>query len=225
MKRKDLFKEGFKSVFQFAFEKTDDLSQAIKEVWEDEKKATDSPEEKKFPKKRVPKEKIEKRKKTKLFRTLSLPPGATNHFFSLCTGCNECIFSCPYTVLFPVTSQETRKSFPFFDPNAKACHLCEDWPCIQACPEKALETYDVLQTKPKFGKAKSLHEHCINHKTGEKTCDVCFTACPIEKTVQFKGNMPVFASSTCTGCGLCVESCPSFPKAIRVDTLKNINID
>ncbi|MDF3819267.1 4Fe-4S binding protein, partial [Leptospira sp. 96542] len=72
------------------------------------------------------------------------------------------------------------------------------------------------EEKPKIGLAKAIHEHCINSKTGEETCNVCFVTCPIEKTVKFKGNLPSFSPSSCTGCGLCVESCPSFPKAIQV---------
>ncbi|MCT8333261.1 4Fe-4S dicluster domain-containing protein [Leptospira sp. 85282-16] len=220
MKRKDLFREGFKSVFQFTFTKADELTEAIKEVWEEEK----TPQTKSKPRAKSPtsKEKLPAKpttvwkRKTKMFQTLSLPPGASPDFFSLCTGCNECIFACPYAVLFPVTTGESGKIFPHLDPNAKACHLCTDWPCISVCPEEALLPYELSGEKPNFGKAKAITEHCINEKTGESTCNACFVTCPIEKTVKFKGNLPVFASSSCTGCGLCVESCPSFPKAIQI---------
>ncbi|TGN19229.1 4Fe-4S dicluster domain-containing protein [Leptospira idonii] len=223
MKRKDLFREGFKSVFQFAFEKTDDLTETIREVWSEEKKQ----EKKKKNKEKLPpkKRKAVTKRKSRLFKTLSLPPGATKDFFNLCTGCNECVFACPYTALFPVTPEKENKTFPFLDPNAKSCHLCSDWPCIAVCPENALVGYDVSETKPKFGKAKGIYDHCINQKTGNKTCEACFSACPVEKTVNFRGNLPIFSSSSCTGCGLCVEVCPSFPKAIRIDVLNHNNFD
>ncbi|TGL69815.1 4Fe-4S dicluster domain-containing protein [Leptospira jelokensis] len=232
MKRKDLFREGFKSVFQFTFTKADEISEAIKEVWQEEtdpkpqrntkpKKETLPKGSNPTPSRKNPKPTVVRRRKTRMFQTLSLPPGASSEFFSLCTGCNECIFACPYAVLFPVTAENQNQSFPHFDPNAKACHLCTDWPCISACPEEALVPYEMSETTPKFGKAKLLKEFCINEKTGEPTCNACFVTCPIEKTVKFKGNLPVFSQSSCTGCGLCVETCPSFPKAIQIKLIKN----
>ncbi len=222
MKRKDLFRDGMKSVLKFVFEKTDDASSAIKQAWQEEK---NPPSEKILtPVKKNSELKKKQKQKSSVFKSLTLPPGASEDFFSLCTGCNECIFSCPYTVLFPVTSEKLGKTFPFFDPNAKGCHLCEDWPCINACPEGALVSYTVSETKPKFGKAKGIGKHCINGKTGTKTCDACQQACPIEKTVNFRANLPIFAQSTCTGCGLCVEVCPTYPKAIQIGNLSNIKL-
>jgi ferredoxin-type protein NapG len=223
MKRKDLFREGMRSMFQFAFDKSDQVTSAIKEVWTEEKK----PPSEKFltPVKKISEPKKSSKKKSKLFQSLALPPGASKDFFSLCTGCNECIFSCPYTVLFPVTSEELGKTFPFLDPNAKACHLCTDWPCIHACPEDALIAKDESEMKIKFGKAKGIGKHCINDKTGEKTCEACQLACPIEKTVNFRANLPIFSASSCTGCGLCVEACPTYPKAIKIASLSNIKLN
>ncbi|ABZ93454.1 hydrogenase [Leptospira biflexa] len=222
MKRKDLFREGFKSVFQFTFTKAEEISEAIKEVWEEE--TGPNPKQKQISKEtkaqKKPKPTSVRKRKTKMFQTLSLPPGASSDFFSLCTGCNECIFACPYAVLFPVTATDSDKSFPHFDPNAKACHLCTDWPCITSCPEEALIPYEVSETTPKFGKAKLIKDFCINEKTGESTCNACFVTCPIEKTVKFKGNLPVFSQTNCTGCGLCVETCPSFPKAIQIKLIQ-----
>ncbi len=70
MKRKDLFKDGVRSVFKFAFEKTDDVTSKIKEAWLDEKK----PPSEKFltPVTKISEPKKKPKKKSKLFRTLSL---------------------------------------------------------------------------------------------------------------------------------------------------------
>ncbi|MDF3820688.1 4Fe-4S dicluster domain-containing protein, partial [Leptospira sp. 96542] len=185
MKRKDLFREGFKSVFNFTFAQADNLTETIKEVWAEEQNTKPRTETKTRKAKKEKPVKIPKTKlpKSKMFQTLSPPPGYSPEFFTLCTGCNECMFACPYAVIFPVTLPDTNKQFPFIDPNAKACHMCEDWPCINVCPEKALIPFNEHEEKPKIGLAKAIHEHCINSKTGEETCNVCFVTCPIEKTV------------------------------------------
>ncbi|MCZ8344350.1 MAG: 4Fe-4S binding protein [Leptospira sp.] len=242
MNRKDLFKDSFKSIVNFTFQKADELAEVISDVWEEEKDQTSkskpnskgnanfiseknqkligqnkqSDNQKNL---KNPQKPREKQKKSKMFQSLTLPPGNSLNFFSLCTGCNECIFSCPYSVLFPVTLENSQKTYPFLDPNAKACKLCVDTPCISACPESALLPIE-NDSKPKFGKAVAQHEHCINHKTGTQTCNACETVCPIPKTVNFKGNLPKFSQSSCTGCGQCVEVCPSFPKAIQIKVNK-----
>lgn len=227
MKRKDLFLGGFKSVFNFTFQKAEELSEKINEVWEGEKKPTTLKKTTKLRKTaqisskngKQPKERLPKKPKTKMFGTLALPPNPSPQFFELCTGCKECVYSCPYVVLFPVTLPEKSQEYPFLDPNAKACKLCEDYPCISACPEGALLPFEKL-TKPKFGKAVGIHQNCINSKTEQLTCNSCETSCPIPKTVKFIGNLPIFSQKSCIGCGLCVEVCPSFPKAIQIKTNK-----
>lgn len=212
MNRKDLFTKGFRSLAQFGFEKVDQVSELVEEAWKETsppKPSSPKVEDVAYANKPIPP------KKKKTVQNVSLPPGAVLNFFEVCTGCNQCVFACPYNVLFPIPTK-LGKMAPAFDPNAKACHLCEDYPCISACPESALLPFENLDEMPKFGKAIALGEHCLNAKTGENSCNVCLMVCPVEKTVQFKENLPSFKSSTCTGCGLCVEACPSFPKAIQI---------
>lgn len=149
---------------------------------------------------------------------LSFPPGALKpdtKFTKTCTGCGDCVYACPYSAILPVFEDKLGKNLPYLDVNSNACMMCEDWPCIQSCNFNALKPLKKGE-KPNFGQAKGIFEYCINQQTGEKTCNACQEACPVAKTVVFRGNKPSFAKS-CTGCGLCVQVCPSFPKAIRID--------
>ncbi len=209
MKRKDLFVKLVTKSIDFTLEKGSEFAEAFQQsALPSREMRAEQPYTKK-PKR--------KRKEKSLLKGLSLPPGAVQpetKFKSKCTGCGDCVFSCPYNAIFPVYDAELGKNLPFMDMNSNACRMCSDWPCIQACKFDALKPFKSGEAS-KFGQAKGIFEYCINKNTDEKTCNVCQEACPIEKTVRFRKNQPVFGRS-CTGCGLCVQSCPTFPKAIRI---------
>ncbi|PJZ69917.1 hydrogenase [Leptospira perolatii] len=235
MNRKDFFRKSLSKAFSVIEEGAEEVVETWKEVAEPKKAKAEqdsnlakeknprtgkktqkglTPSEKKaaFPAQYKP-----NKKKPFSFRNLQFPPGADpsgKRFLSKCTGCGDCIYSCPYSVLFPISDETTGKSTPRMDVNLNACMLCKDFPCIHACKEDALKPY-TAKTSPNFGQAKSLFEHCINYRTEEKTCEACQLACPIPNVVNFRKNKPTF-SADCTGCGQCVQACPTFPKAIIV---------
>lgn len=70
------------------------------------------------------------------------PPFAVDeiNFLLTCTRCDECIKACPHQVIFPLPARLGAQvvSTPVMDLLNRSCHLCEDWPCVQACEPKAL---------------------------------------------------------------------------------------
>jgi ferredoxin-type protein NapG len=145
-----------------------------------------------------------------------LPPGSISEwdqFIQLCTGCGECSLACPYNVIQPVFHEESSKNIPFLDLNHSPCRVCDDVPCANACKTGAILREENF---PKLGMAEFIPSFCINTKSGEKTCQACELACPIPETILFNNNQPQI-EDTCVGCGQCVQVCPTFPRAIRIN--------
>lgn len=148
---------------------------------------------------------------------LKFPPGAISpklEFKKTCTGCGDCIEACEYDVIFPVYEQRYKKNIPYMDVNTNACKMCRDWPCIKSCSDNALKPY-TKKRKPDFGKAKLNFNYCINSRHEEVACSNCLEVCPVKDATGMVGYRP-YITDKCIGCGLCVESCPPFPKAIVV---------
>ena len=145
------------------------------------------------------------------------PPGATEDedaFDKACTRCGDCIKACPAGTLFTLDPE----SGPLLDPETVACRLCTDYPCIQACETGALSPLP-KGVLPGFGHAKLREDICVNETRPDapKPCDKCEQICLVPEAVSFdEWNLPVFAEH-CTGCGLCVEACPTFPPAIQIE--------
>ena len=71
------------------------------------------------------------------------PPYAQDEleFLLACTRCDKCIEACPHGVIFKLPARLGMQvtGTPALDLINKACHLCEDWPCVEACEPKALQ--------------------------------------------------------------------------------------
>lgn len=147
------------------------------------------------------------------------PPGATTEedFIARCVKCGRCIEACPYAVLNVAEFTSGRAAgTPTFDARDHACRLCEDLPCIAACPTEALHPL-ASREDVRIGTAVINEELCIAFKG--MRCEVCYRTCPlIDRAITIDYRLreddaihsvfaPVVNADACTGCGLCVERC------------------
>lgn len=158
------------------------------------------------------------------------PPGAKaeEDFLGACIRCGMCVRDCPYNMLVLAKPESpVAVGTPYFTARALPCEMCEDIPCIKACPTDALDHGLTDINKARMGLAVLIdHETCLNF-LGLR-CDVCYRVCPvIDKaiTLEMVPNLrtgrhamflPTVHSDACTGCGKCEQACVLEEAAIRV---------
>jgi ferredoxin-type protein NapG len=158
------------------------------------------------------------------------PPGARDEaeFLSACVRCGLCVRDCPYDILSLAKLEEPiATGTPYFVARDKPCEMCEDIPCVKACPTGALDPALTDILKAKMGVAVLAdHENCLNH-LGLR-CDICYRVCPAldkaitleeqrnERTAKHTLFIPVVHGEHCTGCGKCEKACPLPAAAIKV---------
>ena len=158
------------------------------------------------------------------------PPGALHErdFLGACVRCGLCVRDCPYDILSLATPEEpVSTGTPYFVARQLPCEMCEDIPCVKACPTGALDHALTDITQAKMGTAVLIdQENCLNF-LGLR-CDVCYRVCPvIDKaiTLEKQSNprsdrhamlLPTVHADKCTGCGKCEKSCVLEEAAIKV---------
>ena len=158
------------------------------------------------------------------------PPGALKEsdFLGACIRCGLCVRDCPYDILSLAKPEApVATGTPYFVARQKPCEMCEDIPCVKACPTGALN--HVLQDigKARMGLAVLVdQENCLNF-LGLR-CDICYRVCPvIDQAITLEQRLnprtgkhalfiPVLHSDRCTGCGKCEKACPLEVAAIKV---------
>lgn len=158
------------------------------------------------------------------------PPGAikTDDFLSACTRCGLCVRACPYDTLKLSSGRVPTNGTPYFTPREIPCEMCEDLPCIQACPTGALDQSITDAEEIRMGTAVLVDEENCLAFLGLR-CEVCYRVCPvIDKaiTLELSENtrtgahanfIPVVHAEHCTGCGLCEKKCVlEYASAIKV---------
>jgi ferredoxin-type protein NapG len=139
-----------------------------------------------------------------------------------------CVRDCPYDILHLAKPEEPMSTgTPYFVARQAPCEMCEDIPCVKACPTGALDHSLTDINKSKMGLAVLVdHETCLNF-LGLR-CDICYRVCPvIDKAITLDPQtntrtgkhtlfVPVVHSDHCTGCGKCEKACPTEIAAIKV---------
>lgn len=150
------------------------------------------------------------------------PPGALpeDDFLAACIRCGLCVRDCPYDTLSlaELGLDGAATGTPFFTARDIPCEMCEDIPCVVACPTGALDKGLTDIDDARMGLAVLIdQENCLNAQG--LRCDVCYRICPVIDeaiTLELRHNersghhaifMPVVHSDACTGCGKCEKSC------------------
>ena len=162
------------------------------------------------------------------------PPGAGSEaeFLAACIRCGLCVRDCPYdTLKLAPLGDSVAPGTPYFTARNIPCEMCEDIPCVKACPTAALDHGLTDINQARMGLAALVdHETCLNH-LGLR-CDVCYRVCPvIDKAITLERQhnprsdrhalfLPTVHSEHCTGCGKCEKACVLPEAAIKVFPIK-----
>lgn len=150
------------------------------------------------------------------------PPFALDEleFLLTCTRCGDCVDACPHDVVFQLGANLGADvvGTPALDLINKACRLCQDWPCVQACEPKALSKPDELQDDmsplPLLANCSIEVTTCLPYLGPE--CGACEQSCPVEGALVWNNAKPSIDIKLCVGCGLCRIACVLSPAAVKV---------
>ena len=158
------------------------------------------------------------------------PPGALDEesFLGACVRCGLCVRDCPYdTLRLAEVGDEVTLGTPHFVARETPCYLCDDIPCVAACPTGALDKGLEVIEDARMGLAVLIdQENCIAFQG--LRCEVCYNVCPVrDKAIKLHARrdqrsgkhamfIPVVYSDACTGCGLCENACILEQAAIKV---------
>ena len=155
------------------------------------------------------------------------PPGAIpeHDFPSACVRCGLCVRDCPYdTLKLAKLGEPLPAGTPYFIARDVPCEMCEDIPCVKACPTGALDPALTDIEAADMGLAVFTGiETC--YAVWGTSCRACYIACPvkgraIDMKMLFRDGttifMPTVTAAHCTGCGKCEKACLTPDASIKV---------
>ncbi len=158
------------------------------------------------------------------------PPGALpeDEFLAACIRCGKCVQDCPYDTLVLADIRDgISVGTPYITFRSVPCYMCEDLPCIAACPTDALDHSLTDVNKMNIGTAVITDREACLSLNGIR-CEICYRVCPLidkaitlnkqEQAITHRHTVfePVIHKDFCTGCGICENACPLDETAIRV---------
>ncbi|TBR19958.1 4Fe-4S dicluster domain-containing protein [bacterium] len=141
------------------------------------------------------------------------PPNALPEeaFLAACTKCGDCLTACPHYVLRKLGPESGPRlaQTPVLIPRENPCLLCDGLPCAAACGTGAL-TKPVLGEKARMPVASVKAAAC--YMAQGQPCEYCMSVCPERPKAilaRTPGRAAEVAPEACTGCGRCVQICPT----------------
>lgn len=117
-----------------------------------------------------------------------------------CSHCSDCVTACPESILLLDPD-----GLPHINFSLGECSFCGE--CAHACPEQLFDTTD----KPPWDLKAHINEHCLTEQA--VICQSCKDSCPNDaislRLAVGQVPTPVIDTTACTGCGGCIEPCPS----------------
>jgi ferredoxin-type protein NapG len=162
------------------------------------------------------------------------PPGALQGktFDAACIRCGLCVQACPFNTLkLSRLGNGDITGLPYFEARDVPCEMCEDIPCVVACPSGALDPALTAIDTARMGTAVLISPTTCLSVIGLR-CDVCFRVCPlIEEAITLPSHrnqrtgahaifVPTVNPERCTGCGKCEQACVLDVAAIKVFPLE-----
>jgi ferredoxin-type protein NapG len=103
--------------------------------------------------------------------------------------------------------------------------MCQDIPCVAACPTGALDHGLERIEDARMGVAVIDQESCLSWQG--LRCEICYRDCPVRNeaiTIETHPRrssahavfVPMVHADSCTGCGICEYACPTAVAAVRV---------
>ncbi|RKZ57770.1 MAG: hypothetical protein DRQ44_15420 [Gammaproteobacteria bacterium] len=118
-----------------------------------------------------------------------------------CSNCDqECVASCSQKIIRLHQDEHAHAGTPWLDFSVAGCTFCGD--CAEACP--SLESYD--RESAQIGNLQVAEASCLTWN--DVFCMSCIGKCDVRALHLDERRRLLLNDSLCTGCGMCIHSCP-----------------